>query len=226
VRGVRPHVCHRLRVIGLLRMPVAPCRDVPSAGVERTPLTRRAWRQEARDGLPVFGHQAMPVAPIERALLTRQTSARSLVPAELRLRNPLRGTDGGGNALKDRHGLGLKRLPGASQESTQPHEWIREPAEPTGRTPAAEQLGPRPRPAQGPRAAAVAGLRHGRWRSRARLSSHTRPGACRPWGASSCRKEVGRFHSPWRMSPMAVYRSQPGLTYRHSTKNLFFFNQT
>jgi hypothetical protein len=152
VRGVRPHVCHRLGVIGLLRMPVAPCRDVPSAGVERTPLARRAWRQEARDGLTVFGHQAMPVAPIERALLTRQTSARSLVPAELSPRNPLRGTDGGGNALKDRDGLGLERLPGASQESTQPHEWIREPAEPTGRTPAAEQLGPRPRPAQeGPR---------------------------------------------------------------------------
>jgi hypothetical protein len=31
-------------------------------------------------------------------------------------------------------------------------------------------------------------------------------------GASSFRREVGRFPSPWRMSPMDVKRAQLGLT--------------
>jgi hypothetical protein len=66
-------------MIGFIRLDVAPFRDIKSEGFEHTHITRRAWRQEALDWLPIFGDQEMYFEPIEIAFLARHASTIFLI---------------------------------------------------------------------------------------------------------------------------------------------------
>jgi hypothetical protein len=135
-------------MIGFLRIRLTPVRDLPLEGVEPTPITRRAWRQDTLDGRPILGHEARHVEPIPRAFRPRHASSRCRVLGSLRPWHPIRVTDNDGTASHATARCRMAWLPGGSEELTQHHEQLRETMEPTGHTLAAEPGWHSPRPAQ------------------------------------------------------------------------------
>ena len=127
---------------------MTPFRDITSEGFEHTHITLRAWSQETRDWLPIFGDQEIHFEPIQIAFLTRNTSSIFLVLVSLRPWNPIIVTDNHWKALNDIDRFSMELLPGVSSEIKPHHEQIRETMEPTVHTTAAEHVGQIPRRAQ------------------------------------------------------------------------------
>jgi hypothetical protein len=235
LRGCQPYISHRLVVIGFIRLHMTPFRAIKAAGFAHPHITLRAWSQEALAWLPICGHQERHSAPIEITFLTRHTSPLCLMLVSLRPWTPVMVTDNHGKAVNDLDRFSMELPPGASSAINEPHETSRAPMEPTVHTTAAAQVWHLPRPAQaGTRRFDIAatephghharrddfGIAHLRWRVFG-LADRVQDSCTQAvdgqdlvvhGGASSFRSEGGRLHSPWRMSPMDVKRSQLGLT--------------
>jgi hypothetical protein len=148
VRGFPPHLCHRLVLLGFLRLYGAPCRALTAAGCEQTPLTRRAGSQDTLAWRPLGGHQERHVAPRPIAVFPRPTSALCLLPGSRRPWTPVRVPATAGHARKALDCFRSARRPRVSEASTPPHDTSRQPREPPVPTPAAAPVGPIPRRTQ------------------------------------------------------------------------------